>query len=468
MSNELSKKDDIFSSKLESMDIDTIKVLLEIFNFNIPEEQLPYIQISSLKQWRIIFTNNFTKETISAYYTNECPAYDNNCRYHGESEKFLAQKIQSGSVTRINWFYVQGKREIYSEWERDPIYIPPYKRNKMAIIEQAIFCAKTADGDFVLVVQKDYPKSDKRANFDLTIYKGTFEKVYCRQYGDVMEPSNKRQIVRLKYGINKDYNYFETGSSINQGKLNETRYIYGRNMFALTDNRQDTDNRLVYGVDHDEYDAVTYHGVISEAGYNSFDRIQPFGMLHLPSPFEPFEERKRELISKMYFKGYDKRSGNKTLGIVKTKDGIKIVRDEIKYDESGEFRKSLGYQRVEEVDIPSTTEDTITVAEIQNAIGVLRQNNPEDKFIEAICSELEMFIEQKMARENSSRTEYQVSDICNPNSMVYFDMETIIDMIARQGAGNSISHILNSYSTNFRNNKELVINCNREINEKEL
>lgn len=79
MSNELSKKDDIFSVPIENMNIDTIKMLLEIFNFNIPDEQLQHIQISSFKKWRITFINNFTKETISAYYTDECPAYDNNC-----------------------------------------------------------------------------------------------------------------------------------------------------------------------------------------------------------------------------------------------------------------------------------------------------------------------------------------------------------------------------------------------------
>lgn len=468
MHNELQKIDDIFSRSLENIDIDIVRALLAVFNFNIPEEQLPYIQITGLEKWRITFTNNFTNETVSSYYTNQCPAFDNNFQYSGESEKFLAQKIQSSSVTRINWFVVQGERLVYNEWKWDPIYIPPYKRNKLAIVEQAIFSAKTADGSFVLIIQKDYPNSDKRKNLNISIYKGTLEDVYSKSYGDVMEPDSRRQIVMLKYALNKDYNYFQTGSTVNKGKLNEARYTYGRNMFALTDGISSQDDRLVYGVEHKEVGNIDYSGVVSEAGYNSFERLQPFGMLHLPQPFEAFEKARKELISKMYFQGYEKGSGNKTLGIVKAINGIKIVRDEVKYDDSGDFRKRLGYERVEEIDIPSVTDDTITIDEIENVIGVLRQNNPDDKFVNAICSELEMFIEQKTLREKSKRLDFQISDINNPNSLIHFDTEFIIDMITSQGIGSSISSILRDYSSMFRNSKEAVINCNRDIEEKQL
>lgn len=389
-------------------------------------------------------------------------------RYYGSSEKFLGQKIQSESVTKINWFCLQGENVVYSQWERDPIYIPPYKRNKMPIVEQAIFSSKTAEGDFVLFVQKDYPKNDKRTNFGVTVYKGTFEQVFPKQYGDALEPNRNLQIIGLTYGTNKDYNFIETGSETNQGKLREIRYIYGRNMFALTDNRRDTDNRLVYGVHHDEYGAITYSGIISEAGYNSFERLQPIGMIHVPLPFEEFERRKEELISKIYFQGHDRIRGNKTLGIVKTRQGVKIVRDQVKYDGSGEFRKRMGYERIEEIDIPSETEEEITVEEIQNAIGILRQNNPDDNLVEAICSELEIFIEQKMTREKSSEMECQVSDLCNPNSMIHFDMEFIVDMITKQGARSAILNIIKGYSEMFRNNQTAVINCNREAKHKEL
>ncbi len=59
MSTELSKIDDISSLTQEKLDIDKIKTLLEIFNFNILEEQLQYIKINSLTKWRIALHLSF-------------------------------------------------------------------------------------------------------------------------------------------------------------------------------------------------------------------------------------------------------------------------------------------------------------------------------------------------------------------------------------------------------------------------
>lgn len=462
MNTKLSKKDDISSLTQEKLDIDKLKTLLEMFNFNIPEEQLQYIQINSLTKWRFSFTNNFTKETCFAYYTSICPSYDGNCTsYDGENERFLGQKIQSNSVIKMNWFYVQGERYHYDDFTIEPTYIPPYNRNRVAIIEEAIFNGKNSDGEFVLHIQKDHPHSDNKKNFEVQIFKGNFDEVYPIQLGDVLEPDYSKQIVRIKYGLNQDYNYFETGCSRNWEKLNETRYIYGRNMSSLTDyefrRNSLVDNRLVYGVDHKD-DVIRYHGVISEDGTNSFERIRPIGMGYLSSPLQLLENNKEKLISKIYFQGYDKTTGHKSLGILKTKNGISIIRDEMQYDRSEDFRRRVGYQRIGEYSLPETSEGTITIAEIQSAINILRDNIIDDTFIKSICNELEMFIERKIERTELSKEEFQVSDICIPNLAVHFDTDLIIDMILKQG----ISKILKSYSDMFRSDKQTVINCNRE------
>ena len=469
METKLQKIDDIFSLTQEKLDVDKIRTLLEMFNFNIPEEQLQYIRINSLTKWRISFTNNFTKEICFGYYTSECPAYGSNFRYSGEEESFLGQKIQSDSVIKMNWFYVKGNRYSDDAFTLEPTYIPPYKRNRSAIIEEAIFNGKNADGEFVLHIQKDYPYSDKKKNFEVEIFKGNFDEVYPGKLKDVLEPNNTRKIVRIKYGINEDYNYFETGSISNRGNLKEIRYIYGRNMSGLTDyeyrRNNLVDTRLVYGVDHNEHGGTTYHGVISEDGTNKFKNIRPVGMTHLASPLQLLENSEKKPISKIYFQGYDKTSGQKSLGILKTKNGINIVRDEMQYDESGDFRKRADYQRTGEYVLPSISEGTITIEEIKSAISLLRDKSPNGTFVKSICNELEMFIERKIERKELSNMEFQVSDICIPNLTVHFDTDLIIDMIIKQGVGNSISKILESYSDMFRNDKQAVINCNRE-NEK--
>ena len=236
-------------------------------------------------------------------------------------------------------------------------------------------------------------------------------------------------------------------------------------MAALTDYRWRRrnvllDNRLVYGVDHYDYNGITYHGVISEDGTNRFEKIHPFGMSRLATPLQELEDAQERQISKIYFDGHDKTSGSKTLGIVKTNEGIRIVRNQMHYDANAEFRKRIGYQQVGEDKFPSMADGTITVEEIQNAIKILRQNNPEDKFIEAICAELEMFIERKVERKQESETEFLVSDICRPNITVHFDTEVIINMIIKQGVDKSISNILRAYSEKFRNDKQSVINSN--------
>lgn len=276
----------------------------------------------------------------------------------------------------------------------------------------------------------------------------------------------QKKIVKIKYGLNKDYNYFGTGSNSNWEKLNEKRYIYGRNMLSLTDYEYSrnslVDTRLVYGVDHREYEGITYHGVISEDGNNRFENICPSGMMHLADPLQLLENNEEKPISKIYFQGYDSTTGHKSLGILKNKNGISIVRDEMQYDKNSNFRKKMGYQRIGEYSLPEISEGTITIAEIQSAISILRDKSPNDTFVKSICNELEMFIERKMECKELSNMEFQVSDICIPNLTVHFDTDLIIDIITKQGVGNSISKILKSYSDMFRIDKQSIINCNRE------
>lgn len=469
MSNEVLKTEDIFSPTKEEIDKDTIKGVLQIFNFDIPEEQLPYIKVNTLKKWRITFVNTATKEECSAYYTSECPPYAGHCRYSGENERFLGQIIKSDSCIRENWFYVEGEREYFNDFMIEPEYIPPYSREKSPIIEEVIFSAKTPEGDFVLDIQKDYPKSDKIANLEVNVYKGTLEQVYANQYGDVLEPDYRRQIVRIKYGKNKDYNYYETGSPVNKGDLNETRYIYGRNMYGLRDYSWNsnalTDNRVVYGVSHSENNGVRYYGVVSEDGTKKFENIRPVGMSHLEDPLRAIESSEVKPISKIYFQGYERTSGYKSLGIVKTKDGIKISRYKMDYDDNDPMAR-IKYKKVEEKDFLPVAEGTITIDELQNVINFLQQNDQEDKFVQAVCKELEMFIERKNERKELSEMEFEVSDICVPNLTINFDIDFITDMIKKQGVSNSILRVIRSYADMFRNDKNAVINCNREIKER--
>ncbi len=467
MDNELKKKENLFSLTQEKIGTDTIRILLKMFSFNIPEEQLPYIKINSLKKYRISFINNFTNEKCVAYYTSECPPYAGNCRFTGEAERFLGQKIvDADSTIKINWFYVQGDRIIYDDYSIKPIYIPPYERNLVPIIEQAIFSGKSSDGNFVLRIQKDYPTSNETKNLEVEIFKGTFDEVYPRQFGDVLEPSSKREIIRIKYGLNEDYNYFETGSLLNRGRLNETRYIYGRNMLKLTDYEYApntlVDNRLIYGVAHDQSDNIKYYGIILEDGSNLLKKIQPIGITHLTPLLQAIEDSKEKPISKIYFRGgYDRTTGHKYLGILKTKKGINIIRDETRYGENDNSRKRIGCQKVNQDFFDSISDGSISVNEIEKAINILNKKYPEDTFVQAVCNELEIFIERKMERKELSEMDFQVSDICIPNLTVHFDTDIIVNMLKKQGISNSISKIIESYSNMFRNDKQAVINCNR-------
>lgn len=174
------------------------------------------------------------------------------------------------------------------------------------------------------------------------------------------------------------------------------------------------------------------------------------------------EDSEEKPISKIYFQGYDKTTGHKSLGILKTKNRINTVKDKMQYDKSGDFRRRIGYQRMGEYSLPEISEGTITIEEIQSIISILRDKCSDDTFVKSICNELEMFIERKTERKELSNMEFQVSDICIPNLTVHFDTDLIIDMITKQGVGNSISKILKSYSDMFRNDKQAVINCNRE------
>lgn len=86
----------------------------------------------------------------------------------------------------MNWFYVQGDRYSYDDFELEPTYIPPYSRNRVSIIEEAIFTGKNDDGEFVLHMQKNYPNSNKEKNFEVEIFKGNLDEIYPRQLGDVL------------------------------------------------------------------------------------------------------------------------------------------------------------------------------------------------------------------------------------------------------------------------------------------
>lgn len=471
MSNEVLKTEDVFSPTKEEIDIDTIKGVLQIFNFDIPEEQLPYIKVNTLKKWRITFVNTATKEECSAFYAGECPSYAGNCRYHGEDERFLGQVIKSDSCIKQNWFVVEGDREYFNDLMLEPKYIPPYSRKKSAIIEKVIFSSKIPEGDFILDIQKDYPKSDKISNLEVNIYKGTFQEVYSDQYGDVLEASNRRQILKMKYGKNQDWNYYQTGSDVSRGDLNETRYVYGRNMNRLTDYLYNgkvlVDNRVVYGVNHYENNGVRYCGIISEDGNKKFEYIRPCGMSQLADPLQAIESGEEKPISKIYFQGYERVSGRKSLGIIKTKDGIKLIRDEMDYDDNDPMGR-VRYKRVQEEDFSSIEQGTITSEEIQNVIDLLNGNTNKDNFVQAVCEELELFLERKNERKELSQMEFEVSDICVPNLTINFDIDFITDMIKKQGAGNSILRIIRSYSDMFRNDKNAIINCNREIQERAL
>ena len=130
MSNELVQSDDVSLEIQGEINIEKIRILLQMFNFNIPEEQLPYVKIEYFKKWEIAFTNSFTQERYFGFYTAQRPIYKGNPAFYGESESFLGQRIENDSVIKINWFELQGKRYIYDEMTLDSVYIPRIKGKK--------------------------------------------------------------------------------------------------------------------------------------------------------------------------------------------------------------------------------------------------------------------------------------------------------------------------------------------------
>lgn len=98
--------ENIFFIPPEKLDTKQIKIVLEMFNFDIPENQLPYIEINSIKDFSLNFTNKFTGEKCFAYRSKKSPFYD----FSGEKEYYLVQKIELNSKIKMNWFTL--RREI--------------------------------------------------------------------------------------------------------------------------------------------------------------------------------------------------------------------------------------------------------------------------------------------------------------------------------------------------------------------
>lgn len=466
MNLELLKNESVFSLPLEKIDIEQTRALLEMFSFNIPEEQLPHIQLTGLEKYGVAFTNTVTGEECSAEYTHRCIAFGHNSSYPEADNRFLAQRIQGKEVNRVNYFQVLRDTDCYwGEYGEyaEGVFIPPYIKERRPLTQQAFFEAKTSDGNFVLHMSKDYPDSDKSKMFNVRIYKGTLDEVYKPKGFYKGKPDFRRQIIEIKYSLDKDYNFYQTGCCTNRGDLGETRYIYGRNMHALTDysgsNNTLPDNRLVYSVDHNE-NRKKYSGVICEDGNISVEkRVHPLGIHSLCPPIKDFEKMKGK-ISKAYFQGYEQETGWRSVGIVKTKDGIKIAMDNSETDEKS---YKINYNRIGEYDLPNLSEGIITVDEIQNIVNALREKAKNDSFVQVICNELEIFVERKLDRKAISEMGYKVSDICTPNLLVYFDFDLMANMVEKQGAANSIQTIIQDYCRMFKCAMPSVINCNIEI-----
>lgn len=464
MNKKLSKKEDLFLVPREELNLDQIKLLLEMFSFEIPEEQLPFIKIENIEEWRINFTNTKTNEKYSGFYTDACPSYAGNPTYYGESERFLGQKIISNDAVTVNWFYVKGDRVACDDFMSDPKYIPPFYRDRELLLEKVLLESKNNDGEFVLEIQKDFPHSDKRKNLEVVVYSGNLESVCpCYAHKELVEAKTKNEIIKMKYGRNKDYNYYETGSLFNCGDLNEIRYIYGRNMQALTDYEYNknvlTDNRVVYGVTHKEK-GINYYGVIAEDGSRPFDIIMPIGWTNLSDSFIEYEKDRPQ--SKIYFRINETYGNPKYLGIIKTKEGnIKAFIDEVQYNsKAASYEERVKTIRLEDYEVSSKSDGILTREEIELAMQTL-QGDKKDKYLECIANELEIYFERKNERKELSEMEFEISDICNPNLTVNFDTDLIINMVRKQGIGASISSIISHYATMFKNDRQTVINANR-------
>lgn len=146
-------------------DMNDIRVLLNLFGFDIPEEQLPYIKIESISDLKLVFFNNLTGEKCTGLYTDYCPRYDLNPP-SSECERYFAQIIESKSTVRTNWFYVE---------ENSFEIVPQFKRKKFSLFEGSLFSIKTSNGEYVLHIQKDFPESYKNSNLLLSIYAGIFK-----------------------------------------------------------------------------------------------------------------------------------------------------------------------------------------------------------------------------------------------------------------------------------------------------
>lgn len=437
---------------------DDVKLLLELFEFHVSEEELPYIEIKGLEKWRISFINNLTHEVCSGFYTNKYPSYNGGGPSNSDDERYLGQRIESGSIIKNNWFIVDGV-SVLPDWT----YVPPFKRDRYPLIQSVFINEKNPDGEFVLLIQKDFPESDQKNNFVIEVYKGNTSDLFLEgEESDILEPDPRKMIIKMDYSTDIDYNYYQTGQLMEHGKLFEDRYIYGRNKSRGYNQNEENclpDNRVAYGMEHEEY-SINYYGIIAEDGTNEFDEINPLGMNYLQPPLEEFEKAEEQPISKAYFQGYGQNIGSETIGIIKNEDGIRVVRDEMHYDESARLRGSTSYIRVLDEIIPTLSEGSITIDELKETIKILKENNSKDIFVQAVCNEIEIFIGRKEERKNISENEVQILDLCNPNEAVQFNFEDIIRMVKEQGEGEIVSNILNSYSDIFRTDKDKIISCN--------
>ena len=455
---------DLFLLPKEEFDFDQIKLLLKMFNFDIPEEELPFIELEKIEKWRIEFTNTKTHEKYSGFYTDCCPEFSGGPAFYGSSESFLGQKIIGKEMVRINWFEVEGERNLYDDFHIKPIYIPPFNRDISPLFEKAFFQTKNADGEFVLEIQKDFPDSDKQKTFKVAIYDGDFEKVWQHHVGFDMymtETNNDRKKISMQYELNADLNMYDTGTEF-RGNLYETRYIYGRNMHHLTDYKFGRkvleDNRMIYGVTHKGKD-MRYYGVIAEDGTKKFDGIngiKPWGMSR---KFEEYENSKPK--SKIYFELNQYNENPKYIVIIKTQEGkIKAFIDENQYNSNAKsYKESITTERLSEYEAPAITEGPLTKEEIKLAMANIVADN-RDEYLECISNELEIFFERKSEKEALTELEFEISDICNPNLMINFDTDLIVDMIKKQGVNNAISSIIGQYANMFKIDRQAVLNAN--------
>lgn len=455
---------ELFLLPKEELNFEQIKLLFKMFNFDIQEEELPFIELEKIEKWRIEFTNTKTHEKYSGFYTDCCPEYTGSSTFYGANESFLGQKIIGNDVVRINWFELQGDRFIYDDFHLEHQYVPPFERDRVALFEKAFFQCKNADDKYVLEIQKDYPNSDKIKTFKVAVYDGDLESV-CSQDGGLdfrmTEALPKKNIVSMQYGLDGDFDYYETGSPMKRG-VNETRYIYGRNMCHLSDYKYGEevleDNRMIYGVTHKGKD-MRYYGVIAEDGSKPLDKIKPFEWGIRPRKFEEYENSKPK--SKIYFEINQYNGNPKYIVIIKTQDGkIKAFIDEDQHNSNAKsYKESITTERLIEYEAPAITEGTLTTEEIKLAMAHIAADK-RDKYLKGISRELEIFFERKNERKSLSQLESEISDICNPKLIINFDTDLIVDMIKKQGVNNAISSIISQYTNMFKIDRQSVLNAN--------